>query len=213
MYTSYGHEYKSICIIVSCILTNLIHMINVYLLYQFRNHTQPLPSPSSTFVMSSLSTMMKTPMIPAVLLKITPPIYPRMITMKTRRTLSMPRRERVSLCHAELNTSFCLFIYTHTHTMSSFILDSFNERKARARGYASGACGGKPMRFCRCKRVGFCSRKKKCGRGLKRCRKNRKRCCKRSSEEDELIMARFFETYEDEDIDLITDYLFNIDIE
>ena len=197
-------------------------MINVYLLYQFRNHTQPLPSPSSTFVMSSLSTMMKTPMIPAVLLKITPPIYPRMIiTMKTRRTLSMPRRKRVSLCHAELNTSFCLFIYTHTHTMSSFILDSFNERQARARGivsgegYAGSGCGvpgGIPMRFC-CKRVGFCSRKKKCGRGLKRCRKNRKRCCKRSSEEDELIMARFFETYEDEDIDLITDYLFNIDIE
>jgi len=112
-YTSYGHEYKSICIIVSCILTNLIHMINVYLLYQFRNHTQPLPSPSRTFVMSSPITMKTPAMTPAVLLKITPPIYLRMITMKTRRTLSMPRRERVSLCHAELNTSFCLFLHTH----------------------------------------------------------------------------------------------------
>ena len=70
------------------------------------------------------------------------------------------------------------------------------------------------MRFCmgkkRCKRVGFCSRKQKCGRGLKRCRRNKKRCCKRRSEEDELIMADFFETYEDEDIDLIANYLFDV---
>ena len=71
--------------------------------------------------MSSLSTMTKTQAV--LLLKITPPFYQRMIMMKTRRTLSMPRRERVSLCHAELNTSFCLFIHTHTWC-PLFILDS-----------------------------------------------------------------------------------------
>ena len=56
---------------------------------------------------------------------------------------------------------------------------------------------------------GRCKKKKRKGFCRKRCRRNRKRCCRRSSEEDELIMADFFETYEDEDIDLITDYLFN----